>query len=163
MEQQQEVQPVNAMEVLVPKVRARIIKETEGADPNFTTGIEAWEVAKQLDKALTEKQSSEFIRAWYKSVTRSLKMENEMGKSSRKTGLDKNGNPTNSARAKKLEEGVASLWDSIDEYAEDKDEKVREIVLRHKAERDAKLAEVRESFKKEAEAKESKKQEKANA
>lgn len=109
------------MEKRVIETRTHIMRD--GGSPNNLTGLEAWEVAlENVYPDLTEKQQSEFVREWYGAITRSKKVEMERRKSEgsstrsngrRVRGYDKNGEPTNSFRAERMERQVEIMWDAL--------------------------------------------------
>lgn len=111
------------------------VQRAEGK-PNTLTGLEAWEYALVEYPELTDKDQSAFVREWYAGVHRSQKAEVAAGgskssasqKGRRKRGYDKNGQPTNAARATRMEEQVKVMWTALLEYAATKNKKVEKAV-----------------------------------
>lgn len=124
------------MEKRVSDIRVQIKKED--LDPNFVSGLDAWDMAKDTFEELTDKESSEFIRTWYKMVTRSMKAatvyrkeaETTNGKGRRTRGFDKHGRPTNASIAGRMEEYVETLWAVLLKYAASKNKKTEKAVTK---------------------------------
>lgn len=124
-------------------IDTRLAVQRLGDKPNTYTGNEAWDVAVSEYPELTDKDKSAFVREWYAGITRSQKAEVEKAKSASRSGrangrtprgFDKNGEPTNAARATRMENHVTLMWDALLKYAATKTKKINKAVNeRHQA------------------------------
>lgn len=133
--------------------QTRLAIQKAGENPNTMSGLAAWPYADELYDDLNEKDNqSEFVREWYAAIQRSNEAElasrgeeKKSRRSPRNKGVDKDGNPTNSALVEDLEKRVAKLWENTREVASSMGESYEKLVDDAQERAKAVIAEAQES------------------